>query len=52
MMKRNIFKGSINEFLLEQNDQIKIHYKNYDINEYKFTDISGNENHGEFLIST
>jgi len=47
--KKHFFKGSINEFLLEQNDQIKIHYKNYDINEYKFTDISGNENHGEFF---
>jgi len=47
--KKHFFKGSINEFLLEQNDQIKIHYKNYDINEYKFTDISSNENHGEFF---
>jgi hypothetical protein len=46
---QNFFKGSINEFLLEQNNEIKIHYKNYDINEYKFTDISGNENHGEFF---
>lgn len=46
---QNFFKGSINEFLLEQNNEIKIHYKNYDINEYKFTDISGNENDGEFF---
>lgn len=47
--KKDFFKGSINEFVLKQNDEIKIHYKNYDINEYKFTDISGNENHGEFF---
>jgi hypothetical protein len=47
--KESFFKGSINEFLLKQNDEIKIHYNNYDINEYKFTDISGNENHGEFF---
>jgi len=47
--KKHFFKGSINEFLLNQNDEVKIHYKNYDINEYKFTDISGNENHGEFF---
>ena len=47
--KKSFFKGSINEFLLEQNNEIKIHYKNYDINEYKFTDISGNENDGEFF---
>ncbi len=47
--KKFFFKGSINEFLLEQNNEIKIHYKNYDIEEYKFTDISGNENDGEFF---
>jgi len=47
--KKSFFKGSINEFLLEQNNEIKIHYKNYDIEEYKFTDISGNENDGEFF---
>lgn len=47
--KKDFFKGSINEFLLKQNDEVKIHYKNYNINEYKFTDISGNENHGEFF---
>lgn len=47
--KESFFKGSINEFLLKQNNEIKIHYKNYDINEYKFTDISDNENHGEFF---
>lgn len=45
----NFFKGSINEFLLKENDTIKIHYKNYDIKEYKFTDISGNEIDGEFF---
>jgi len=47
--KKHFFKGSINEFLLKQNDEIKIHYKNYNISEYKFIDISGNENHGEFF---
>lgn len=47
--KKDFFKGSVNEFLLTQNDDVKMHYKNYDINEYKFTDISGNENHGEFF---
>jgi hypothetical protein len=47
--KENFFKGTINEFLLKQNDEIKIHYKNYDINEYKFTDISDNEIDGEFF---
>jgi hypothetical protein len=47
--KENFFKGTINEFLLEQNDEIKVHYKNYNINEYKFTDISGNEIDGEFF---
>jgi hypothetical protein len=45
----NFFKGTINELLLEQNGEIVIHYKNYDIIEYKFTDISGNENNGEFF---
>jgi hypothetical protein len=47
--KKDFFKGSINEFLLEQNNEIKIHYKNYDIEEYCFTDISGNNNNGEFF---
>jgi hypothetical protein len=47
--KENFFKGTVNEFLLEQNDEIKIHYKNYNINEYKFTDISDNEIDGEFF---
>jgi hypothetical protein len=47
--KKHFFKGSLNEFSLKQNDEIKIHYKNYDINEYKFTDISGNENDAEFF---
>jgi hypothetical protein len=46
---KNFFKGTINEFLLKQNDELKIHYKNYDIKEYLFTDISGNENNGEFF---
>jgi hypothetical protein len=47
--KKHFFKGSINEFLLKQNNEVKIHYKNYNISQYKFTDISGNENHGEFF---
>jgi hypothetical protein len=47
--KKHFFKGSLNEFSLKQNDDVKIHYKNYDINEYKFTDISGNENDAEFF---
>jgi hypothetical protein len=44
----DFFKGSVNEFLLEQNDEIKIHYRNYDIKKYYFTDISGNKNNGKF----
>ena len=47
--KENFFKGTINEFLLKENDDIKIHYKNYDINEYKFTDISDNKIDGKFF---
>jgi hypothetical protein len=47
--KENFFKGTINEFLLKQNDEIKIHYKNYNIEEYKFTDISDNGIDGEFF---
>ena len=47
--KENFFKGTINEFLLEQNDEIVIHYKNYNITKYRFTDISGNKNNGEFF---
>jgi hypothetical protein len=47
--KESFFKGTINEFLLKQNNEIKIHYKNYAINEYKFTDISNNENDGELF---
>ena len=47
--KKHFFKGSVNEFLLTQNDDVKMHYQNYDIEEYKFIDISGNENHGEFF---
>lgn len=46
---QNFFKGSINEFVLEQNDEIKIHYQNYDIKKYCFTDISGNKNNGVFF---
>lgn len=46
---QNFFKGSVNEFVLEQNDEVKIHYKNYDIKKYCFTDISGNKNNGEFF---
>jgi hypothetical protein len=45
----DFFKGSVNEFLLEQTDEIKIHYKNYDIKKYYFTDISSNKNHGNFF---
>jgi hypothetical protein len=47
--KENFFKGTINEFVLEQNDETLIHYKNYGIDEYKFTDISGNRNTGKFF---
>jgi hypothetical protein len=47
--KENFFKGTINEFLLKQNDEIKIHYKNYDISQYKFTDISDNKTDGKFF---
>ena len=47
--KENFFKGTINELLLEQNNESIIHYKNYNITEYKFTDISGNENNGELF---
>jgi hypothetical protein len=45
----NFFKGSINELLIEQNGEIKTHYKNYSIKKYELTDISGNENHGKFF---
>ena len=45
----NFFKGTINEFVLEQNNETLIHYKNYGIDGYKFTDISGNRNNGEFF---
>jgi hypothetical protein len=45
----NFFKGTINELLIEKNGEIAIHYKNYGITEYCFTDISGNENNGEFF---
>jgi hypothetical protein len=47
--KEEFFKGSINEFLLEQNDEIKIHYTNYGIKNYLFTDKSGNRNNGELF---
>lgn len=47
--KKDFFKGSINEFLLEQNDEVKIHYSNYGIKKYFFKDISGNNNNGEFF---
>jgi hypothetical protein len=45
----NFFKGTINELVLEQNNESIIHYKNYNITEYCFTDISDNENNGEFF---
>jgi hypothetical protein len=45
----NFFKGTINELILEQNNEIIIHYKNYNITKYRFTDISGNGNNGEFF---
>jgi hypothetical protein len=48
-MKQNFFKGTINEFLLKENDDVKIHYKNYGITKYKFTDISNNKNDGKFF---
>ena len=47
--KESFFKGTINEFLLKQNDEITIHYKNYNITKYCFTDISGNKNDGKFF---
>ena len=47
--KENFFKGTINELLLEQNDEILIHYKNYNITKYRFTDISGSKNNGKFF---
>lgn len=45
----NYFKGSINELIIEQNNEIKIQYKNYNIENYGLIDISGNNNHGEFF---
>jgi hypothetical protein len=45
----NFFKGSLNEFLIEQNDEIKIHYKNSNIQDYRLIDKSGNKNHGNFF---
>jgi hypothetical protein len=47
--KENFFKGTINEFLLKENNDVKIHYKNYDITKYKFTDISDNKIDGKFF---
>jgi hypothetical protein len=46
---QNFFKGSINELSIEQNDELKIHYKNYNIENYVLNDISGNGNHGHFF---
>jgi hypothetical protein len=48
-VKENFFKGAINEFLLKENDDVKIHYKNYSITKYKFTDISDNKTDGKFF---
>jgi hypothetical protein len=45
----NFFKGSINEFLINQNGEVKIHYENYNIEKYRLSDNSGNRNHGEFF---
>lgn len=45
----DFFKGSINEFVLEQNDEIKIHYKNYNIKKYFLNDLSDNDNNGKFF---
>jgi hypothetical protein len=45
----NFFKGSINEFLIDQSGDVKIHYENYNIEKYRLTDNSGNRNHGEFF---
>jgi hypothetical protein len=47
--KENFFKGTINELLLKQNDEIITHYKNYNITEYRFTDTTGNKNNGKFF---
>ena len=45
----NFFKGSLNELSIQQNGELKLHYKNSNIEEYLLTDISNNENHGEFF---
>ena len=47
--KESFFKGTINELLLEENNESIIHYNNYNITEYCFTDISDNGNNGEFF---
>jgi hypothetical protein len=47
--KEHFFKGTINELLLKQNDEILTHYKNYNITEYRFTDTTGNKNNGKFF---
>ena len=46
---KNFFKGSLNEFIITQNEIVLLQYKNYDIEEYILTDISGNNNDGEFF---
>jgi hypothetical protein len=48
-IKENFFKGTINEFLLKENDDVKIYYKNYGTTKYKFTDTSGNKTDGNFF---
>jgi hypothetical protein len=47
--KEHFFKGTINELLLKQNDEIITHYKNYNITEYLFTDTTANKNNGKFF---
>jgi hypothetical protein len=49
--KEYFFKGTLNEFLIEQNNEIKLKYKNYNIilEEYYLRDISGNKNNGTFF---
>lgn len=49
--KENYFKGSLNKFLIQQNNEVKIDYKNYNIevSEYYLNDLSENENHGTFI---
>lgn len=49
--KENYFKGSLNEFRIEQNNEIKVEYKNYNIelSEYYLRDLSENQNNGKLF---